>query len=189
MTTGQVVFLLEEPSMQSLLEELLPRLVPGWVKGEHFLCVKHEGKTDLDRSIPRKLASWRAPGTRFVVVRDNDNADCVALKQRLVALCAAAGRPDTVVRLVCQELESWYIGDLQALARAFPGNEIDTPAHRKRYVHPDEWRKPCVEVERLVPTFQKRSGAREMGRQLTPENNRSPSFKCFVTAVQALAGT
>ena len=102
---GRLVFLLEEPSMKHLLAGLLPRLVPGWVEGEHFLCVPHEGKSDLDRSVPRKLAAWQVPGDRFVVLRDNDAAACEEVKARLVKLCADSGRPDTLVRLACQELE------------------------------------------------------------------------------------
>jgi hypothetical protein len=63
---GRLVFLLEEPSMKLLLEGLLPRLMPGWVAGQHFLCVAHQGKSDLDLSIPRKLSAWQYPGDRFV---------------------------------------------------------------------------------------------------------------------------
>jgi hypothetical protein len=116
---GRLVFLLEEPSTKYLLDGLLPRLMPGWVAGQHFLCVPHEGKSDLDRSLPRKLAAWRVPGDRFVVLRDNDAAVCEDVKARLTRLCADSGRADTLVRLVCQELEGWYLGDLDALAQAF----------------------------------------------------------------------
>ncbi len=73
---SRVVFLLEEYSMKVLLEGLLPRLVPDLP----FICVSHEGKQDLARSIPRKLRAWREPGVRFCVIRDNDGADCRALK-------------------------------------------------------------------------------------------------------------
>lgn len=183
---GRVIFLLEEPSMKALLETLLPRVFPAWVPGQQFLCVPHEGKSDLDRSIPRKLSAWRIPGDRFVIVRDNDNADCVNLKQRLVALCESHGRPDTLVRLVCQELEAWYLGDLKALAEAFDMPKADTPALRKRFADPDTWQKPSVEVRRLVPAFQKGSGARQMGRYLSVDGNASPSFRAFLVGVQAL---
>ena len=150
---GRLVFLLEEPSMKILLDGLLPRLLPDTVEGQHFLCVPHEGKSDLDRSIPRKLSAWRIPGDRFVIVRDSDNADCIQLKARFQALCLANGRPETLVRLVCQELESWYVGDLQALALAFENPKLNTPALRKRFAAPDDWQKPSVEVKRLVPAF------------------------------------
>jgi hypothetical protein len=189
---SRIVFLLEEPSMKVLLEAWLPRVFPGWVAGEQFLCVPHEGKSDLDRSIPRKLSAWRMPGDRFVIVRDNDNADCVNLKQRLSSVCAGHGRPDTLVRLVCQELESWYLGDLQALAQAFGEPKVDTPAHRKRFANPDEWQKPSVEVKRLLPSFQKGSGARLMGQHLSIEHNESASCRVFLSGVrkvqQSMAG-
>lgn len=183
---GRIIFLLEEPSMKGLLEALLPRVFPGWVVGQHFLCLPHEGKSDLDRSIPRKLSAWRIQGDRFVGVRDNDNADCVDLKRRLAAMCAGHGRPDTLIRLVCQELEAWYLGDLKALAVAFDAPKADTPALRKRFDDPDSWQKPSVEVRRLVPAFQKGSGARVMGRHLSIEGNASASFRAFVSGVRRI---
>lgn len=184
---GRLIFLLEEPSMKALLDGLLPRLFPGWEPETHFKCVPHQGKSDLDASVPRKLNAWRIPGDRFVIVRDNDNAKCTDIKQRYLAICHAAGRPDTLVRLVCQELESWYIGDLQALAEAFDNPKLDTPAQRKRFTHPDEWEKPSAEVARLVPGFQKIGGARSMAQCLQVEGNRSRSFQVFVDGVRRVA--
>lgn len=184
---GRIVFLLEEPSMKILLDGLLPRLLPGTVEGQHFLCIPHEGKSDLDRSIPRKLSAWRIPSDRFVIVRDNDNANCIQLKARFQALCQANGRPETLVCLVCQELESWYVGDLQALAHAFENPKLNTPALRKRFAAPDDWQKPSVEVKRLVPAFQKGSGARAMAAYLSETRNVSRSFQVFVTGVRRIA--
>lgn len=185
---GRLIFLLEEPSMKHLLDGLLPRLFPGWEKDIHFLCVPHEGKSDLDRSIPRKLSAWRIPGDRFVIVRDNDNVDCVELKMRLLRLCAQSGRGDSLVRLVCQELEGWYLGDLSALAEAYEQPKLDSPAARKRFVEPDVWQKPSVELERMLPRFNKGSGARLMGQFLrTAENNRSKSYEVFVEGVRRVA--
>lgn len=184
---GRIVLLLEEPSMRALLDDWLPRIFPGWVEGEHFLCVPHEGKSDLDRSIARKLAAWRIAGDRFVVLRDNDGAGCMASKARLRVLCQQAGRPQTLVRLVCQELESWYLGDLAALAQALQAPKADTPAHRKRYADPDGWHKPSLEVKRLAPAFQKLSGARAMARHLGTQDNRSRSLHAFVVGLRRMA--
>ncbi|AVS63021.1 cytoplasmic protein [Paracidovorax avenae] len=184
---GRIIFLLEEPSMRVLLDDWLPRLFPGWRDGQHFQCIPHEGKSDLDRSIPRKLAAWRIPGDRFVIVRDNDNADCIDLKNKLRGLCTQGGRPETLIRIVCQELESWYLGDLAALAAAFDQPKVDTPAHRKRFIKPDDWQKPSAEVKRLVPSFQKSSGARAMAKHLRPETNHSKSLQTFVAGVRHMA--
>ena len=96
--------------MRVLLDGLLPRLFPYL----DFQCVPHEGKGDLERSIPRKLHAWREPGIRFAVVRDNDRGDCRALKKALLGLCETGGRPgrrsEPLIRIVCQELEAWYLG-------------------------------------------------------------------------------
>jgi hypothetical protein len=173
--------------MKALLSGLLPRLFPGLVDGQNFLCVEHQGKSDLDKSIPIKLRAWCVPDDRFVIVRDSDNANCVDLKARFVAMCRANGRPDTLVRLVCQELESWYIGDLAALAAAYPGQNVDTHHLRKRFVTPDAWQKPSLELARLVSGFQKNSGARALAQHLTKGGNRSHSFNVFVGGVCQLA--
>ena len=100
---SRIVFLLEERSMQVLLDGLLPRLFPDLP----FLWVPHEGKRDLELSIPRKLRAWREPGVRFAVIRDNDGGNCVQLKAALRQLCKAGSREDTLIRIACQELEAW----------------------------------------------------------------------------------
>ena len=91
---GRIIFLLEEPSMRVLLDAWLPRLFPGWAAGEHFLCIAHEGKSDLDRSIPRKLVAWGIPQDRFVIVRDNDNRQphlAVERAEHIQYICAGFG--------------------------------------------------------------------------------------------------
>lgn len=47
--------------MKDLLEGLLPRVFPNL----DFLCIPHRGKTDLERSIPRKLRGWGNPSDRY----------------------------------------------------------------------------------------------------------------------------
>lgn len=180
---SKLVFLLEEKSMAVLLEELLPRLLPSL----SFLCVPHEGKQDLEKSIPRKLKAWREPNVRFVVVRDNDGADCRLVKERLVAVCRSAGRDDVLVRVICQELEAWYLGDLQALATAFNDDTLPALANKERFRAPDTVVSPSRALQEEVPAFQKVSGARLMGQHMTL-NNRSPSFQVFVAGVRGLIG-
>ena len=180
---GRIVLLLEEPSMKELLDGLLPRLFPGLT----FQCVPHEGKSALDKSLPRKLRAWREPGVRFVVVRDNDNACCTGVKEDLVQKCQDSGREDTLVRLVCQELESWYIGDLAAIAAAYPESRFDTPANHHRYMNPDKWHKPSVELERSIPDFQKLEGARRMAKHLSAHSNLSHSYNVFLSGLFRVA--
>lgn len=179
---GPVVFLVEEDSMKLLLEGLLPRIHPELP----FVCLSHQGKLDLDRSIPRKLKAYRTPGARFVVLRDQDHADCFALKRRLRQTCIEAGREDAVVRIACRELEAWYIGDLEALEAAFGLSGIAALAKKARFRDPDSVTNPSAEIRKLVPGFRKMSGARRMAAALRPERNRSRGFRHLMTAIDRL---
>jgi len=184
---GRIVFLLEEPSMKALLDCLLPRVFAGWSAGIHFLCIRHEGKDDLRKSIPRKLRAWQGDNDRFVVLQDQDKDDCAILKQSLQALCSQSGRADTLVRIVCQELEAWYIGDLDALSREYGNASLRHKRSRKGFRDPDSIDKPSLVLEKLLPAFQKVSAARRMGTKISVESNRSKSFGTFITGVQRVA--
>ena len=169
--------------MKALLDGLLPRLFPDLP----FLCLAHEGKRDLEKSIPRKLRAWRVPGDRFVVLRDNDGGDCIALKRRLVELCRRDHRRDVLVRIICQELEAWYLGEPDALADAFGRKRLRRLGNRARYRDPDAIRRPSDAVGERILDFQKISGARRLARHLTRERNRSASFHALMRGIEALA--
>ena len=169
--------------MRALLDGLLPRLFPGLL----FQCVPHEGKADLERSVPRKLRGWREPGVRFAVVRDNDGGDCHALKDNLRGLCQAGHRDDTLIRIACQELEAWYLGEPDALAEAFGREALRNIGERARFRDPDSVVRPSDAVEQLVPEFQKVSGARRMAQHLTRERNRSTSFQVLMAGIETVA--
>jgi len=177
---SRMVFLLEERSMKIMLEALLPRFFPDMP----FLCVAHEGKQDLEKSIPRKLRAWCEPGARFVVIRDNDGGDCHELNNRLKNLCETSGRSDALVRIACQELEAWYIGDAKALADAFDNELLRNIGKKASYRNPDTIQQPSREMAKLVPAFQKVSGARRMGCTLSRHDNRSRSFQVFMDGVE-----
>ncbi len=180
---SRIVFLLEEYSMKVLLDGLLPRLFPGL----GFLCVPHEGKQDLEKSIPKKLRGWREPGVCFVIIRDQDAEDCIEIKRRLVDLCAMHSERQTLVRICCQELEAWYLGEPPAMARAFGKENLATISAKARFRNPDAVTRPSDEIVKLVPEFQKVSGARIMAKWLTRDGNSSQSFKTLVEGIAKLS--
>lgn len=168
--------------MKDLLDNFLPRLFPELC----FRCISYQGKQDLDRNIIQILRSWNDPGIRFVIVRDNDGGDCHALKERLRQLCREGRRPDTLIRIVCQELEAWYLGDPGAMADAFDDEKLRNIGRQARFRNPDIIAKPSDDVKKLVPAFQKTSGARQMAQHLTREGNRSHSFAVFLNGIAGL---
>lgn len=183
---GRVVFLLEDPSMKEFLLEYLPRLIPGWEHGQHFLLIEYHGKSDLDGNIRTKLKKWTEPGVCFVIVRDTDGADCLALKETLRGRCDGLGR-EALIRLICQELEAWYLGDSAALQSAYPQAKKAILSLAKRHPDPDVCRKPSRELKQFIPEFQKRDAARRLGRLLHYRNNRSASLRVFSQGVERLA--
>jgi hypothetical protein len=180
---SRLVFLVEERSMAEFLNV--------WLNREHpnlkFLCVPHEGKRDLLQSIPRKLRAWNEPGAHFAVIIDNDNGNCEELKTEILASCRKSGRADALIRIACQELEAWYLGDPEALAAAFREPKLLERLRRARFRDPDALQRPSDELARLVPAFQKVSGARAVAAHIDRARNRSPSFKVFAAGIDQIA--
>ena len=178
----RLVFFLEESSMEVFLEEFLSRNFPQL----EFLFVVFDGAKDLELSFHRKLRHWRIPGDRFVVVRDNDGGDCYSRKKKLSDLCSEAGREDVLVRIVCQELEAWYLGDLDALADAYDDPSVLKYKEKAKFRNPDSISRPADQVGKFVERLSKRDAARRLGRVIDVESNRSNSLRVFVEGVRRL---
>ena len=163
--------------MKILLEGLLPHFCPGL----QFACIAHEGKQDLERSIPGKRQNWQEPGVRFVIMRDDDKADCRDLKARRANLCVQGGRSDAWVRIVCQELAGWHLGEPDALAAVYGNEPLRDRQGKARYRQPDAVAHPAQERRRLIPGFGKFGCARRRAQALTEAGNRSSSYKSLPT--------
>lgn len=179
-----VVFMLEEPSAQDFLMEIAPKLIPQSVHLHYWVF---EGKQDLEKQLGRKMRRWLRPNTRFVVMRDQDSADCVAVKSRLRLLCVKAGRQDAIVRIACRELESFFIGDWHAVAEAYAQPRLALLSRQAKYRNPDVFGSPSRELSRLLPGYQKRDGARRISQALDPSRNRSTSFQTLYYTLRTIA--
>jgi len=77
-------FLLEEPSMESVLKEILPKILPPEYKyNENYFLHPHSGKSHLQKSIPRKMKvfSHFHEKTIHIILHDQDTNDCKILKE------------------------------------------------------------------------------------------------------------
>jgi len=201
----EFVFFLEEPSAAAMLRGLVPRLFSGAhvqhpsddqrqylvaADGELIAMVRYivfEGKQDLERQLEWKLRGYRTPGARFVVLRDQDSEDCHEVKKRLLGMCRQAGRADSLVRIACCELESWYLADLLAVERALNLSGISTRQGRAKYRDPDRLVNAKEELRRLTKNrYQPVSGSREIGPHLDIDNLRSCSFGVLVRGLRKL---
>ena len=166
--------------MKIFLENYLPRLFSDI----DYLCIAHEGKQDLEKSIPRKLKAIK--DSVFIVVRDNDSAECSIIKTRLQHLCGEAGHPDTLVRIVCQELESWYLGAPDVLADVYENPKLKDIGRKAKYRNPDTLGSPSLEILKLIPRFGKVDGARRIASvmSLQESDNSSHSFRVFISGLR-----
>ena len=181
----KLVFLLEEPSMKYLLDEILPRILPENIT---FQTDPHKGKRDLELSIPRKLRGWNEPGDiRFVILHDQDNKDCIELKRQLFEICQKNTDRPFLIRISCQELESWYFGDLNALAQAYQKPNLLQLSRQRKYRVPDAIPMPKEVLRKKLPEHQQISGAKNVAPFMVIERNSSVSFQQFVQGVRRIA--
>lgn len=178
-----LVFFLEEPSARELLKGLLPRLLPDSIDCQY---VVFEGKQALEKRLPKLLRAWQQPGTLFVVMRDQDSGNCIQIKNNLSAKCAGANKPNTLVRIACRELESFYLGDLAAVAQAVGPGNLAQHQNKAKYRDPDLLVGPATELKKLAPNYQKVAGSRAIGPLLDIDHNHSRSFNALIHGIRRL---
>lgn len=176
-----LVIFTEEPSMKKALEHILTKLGIHGCK-----IIAHQGASDLEKSLPRKLKAWRDPQARFLILRDNDRGDCRSRKNKLLGIAKDAGRADRCkVRIVCQELEAWFIGDWQALEASRHFSRV--VPRRLKTCDPDQLAKPADELKKLKRGYGKITGADTIAPHLDLDRNRSASFNATIATIREMA--
>lgn len=200
--------LVEGKSEEKLLKRWLPRFLPD---GHTFKVYPHRGKGRLAGNLskapdPRKQglldqlpAKLRAFGKslnsetdRVLVLVDMDDSNCMILKSGMLNLLNhCEHKPVVLFRIAIEETEAFYLGDREAIKKAFPKAKL---SKLDSYVQDSI----CGTWE----YFQKVIGAKSedkvgwaeaMGSYLTikwkgKRANKSRSFQNFCKALLKLAG-
>ena len=188
----RIEILTEEPSMQAVLENILPKILPNdWVLGVNYFIRAHEGKTDLQKSIPQKIkvfSHYHEPAG-VIVIHDQDANDCKELKIKLSELCRINGNCAVLIRIACRELEAWYLGDMLAIQKAYPNFKAEKYSRKAKFRNPDNLN-AADEFQKILPEFQKIASARAISQhlQLDLDNNKSESFKQFLLGIDKFFG-
>lgn len=182
-----VEILVEEPSMENVLNIILPQILPdGYELGVNCFVRPHQGKTDLQKSIPTKVTAYQHfPSTvRLIVIQDQDSNDCVVLKQGLIDLIQAQNlyQPH-LVRIACKELENWYLGDMQAIEAVYPTFKAKTHQRKAKYRHSDNIF-GADDLERQIKDFSKGYASKNIPKNMILDKNTSPSFNHLISGVQ-----
>ena len=199
--------LVEGPSEAAFLRGWFPRFLP-----RHALTViQHRGKGRLPGEpssrpdprreglldqLPAKLRAYGRvldPATdRILVFLDLDDDDCGELKERLLrTLEDCDPRPFVLFRIAIEETEAFYLGDPQAIKKAFPQANL---RKLRSYVQDSicgTWEifRDIVGARgedkvRWAELMAPHLGVEWRGRAANP----SPSFRQFCLALRRLAG-
>ena len=190
-------FLVEEASLESALTQILPKILPSTVT---YKIHAFRGKTDLLAKLPNRLKgyqAWLPPDWKIVILIDEDREDCLKLKQQLEIMAISSGlitksscQKDksfqVLNRIVVEELEAWFFGDVEAIRQAYPKVSPNL-ATQKKYREPDAIKGGTWEaLERVLRNagyhqggLEKYKASSEISKYMNPESNLSKSFKVF----------
>ncbi len=196
-------FLIEERSTEVALANLVRKILPD----TECLVYFHpfHGKPDLLKKLPERLRAyknWIADDQVIIVMLDRDSDDCRELKTRMEKIAVEAGlktrssSPDQfqlINRIVVEELEAWFFGDMKAINKAYPS----VPANldkKARFRDPDAIRGGTSEqLEKLLKGtrehrnwLKKSLAACEISKHMDPDRNRSKSFQVFRDALRSI---
>jgi len=189
----QIVFLVEGTTDKIVIESLMQNLMKGLLTRISVVCIPHQGKTSLKKSIPRKLGSWENPDARFIIVHDQDGNDCYRLKEELRDACGGVARPGVFIRIACKSLEAWYWGDLEAVAKAYSKFQPGRVKNKALYRVPDDIVNPYGELKKVLLSCcgdDVEAEKMQMARKIAPHlrvdgKNESQSFQAFFKSVEA----
>jgi hypothetical protein len=178
----------EERSMEFFLRALLPRILPsGFELDVNCFIRPHEGKSDLKRSLSKKVKAFPhfSQPVKLLIIHDQDSNECKVLKASLISECSNIKSGDFLVRIACKELENWYLGDFGSIETVYPDIRISGLTRKAKFRNPDRLN-GSEEMNILIRHFSKSHASRELGRIINIENNNSPSFNCLITGIAKL---
>ncbi len=193
-------FLLEEPSAEKVLRNILPSIVTG---NHTFKCIVFQGKYDLLKKLPARLRAykrWIPENYRIIVLVDRDQENCTELKSKLNRFAAESGLLcrstasgaffQVLNRIAVEEIEAWFFGDPEAIRLAFP--KIAVFENKAQYRNPDDIVNTWEMLEKLLQQkgyhrtgLRKGDAANAISVHMQPLKNKSKSFQVFWDGVSA----
>jgi len=176
----------EEPSMKVTIEHVLRIL---GVDNRAVRIISFDGVGNMEKDLPAQLrAVAKNAAAKVLVLRDNDNGNCTVHKQRLSSMVRQAQLENrSRVRIVCQMLEAWFIGDTEALESS---RHLKKPVPKRlRKCNPDVQANPKAELRKLREGYTEITGAKAISPHLKLGRNRSKSFTHTIQAIRDLTQT
>ncbi len=183
--------LVEELSAKIFLDIFLSKLLGN----EHtFKVHSFAGKNRLISKLEQRLRAykhWLPNNYKIVILVDQDNDDCIELKQKLKYIVERTSLSNSVlIRIAIEELEAWYFGDMEALQKVYP--KLPNITRRRGYRNPDEIKGGTWEaLDRFLQEYgysklSKLKIAELIAPHIHLERNKSHSFRVFCEGIRKL---
>lgn len=191
----KIVFLLEEESVKAMLEEIVPKINPNL----ELYYINFKGKQKFKKRFVNKIKYfYNDPNknTTFIVLLDKDSSDCKQLKNKLQEkLNSGIGQRQNqyfydnkkvYIRIVCSELESFFLGDLQAVGKAYSKGKLSNFQQKEKFRNPDNLTNAKEELKKLVNYSSYIDGSRKISSYMDINNNQSTSFNLLIKTIQEI---
>jgi len=180
----------EEASIKKVFDVLLPKMLPEDV---FFQVYPHQGKQDLEKALKTSLPTIsKIPGSKVLITIDQDSEDCLDVKNNIQELVNGNCHCEYMIRILCKELESWFLGDLEAIGQAYPRFKPEQYQNKAEIRNVDRITTPNKYLLRVIPEYSHRDSlpkltvAELISPFLEPSRNRSRSFSNTISAIKKL---
>lgn len=181
----------EEPSAKILFDTILPSVLSN--QNVTYRIYPHQGKQDLERALKTTLPHIsKIPYSKILITRDQDSSGCIELKQKLESLIKNTCQCEYRIRIVCKELEAWFLGDLKAIQLAFPRFKPEQYQSKADFKNVDAIINPNHYLLKIIPEYKGKSNLPklETAERISPfldlEHNQSSSFNHTLNAIKEL---
>lgn len=180
----------EEPSARNVFEAILPKLLPDNIS---FRIYDHQGKKDLEQALKKTIPSIsKVPGSVILITRDQDEADCKEIKRDINKLIKTNCCCPYLIRIICHELESWFLGDLYAISYAFPRFKPENFQNKAEFRDVDKISYSKEYLLRIIPEYSDRNRlpvletSEKIAQYLRLDSNSSKSFNNTISGIKKL---
>ncbi|MHC5820678.1 MAG: DUF4276 family protein, partial [Nostoc sp.] len=103
-------------------------------------------------------------------------------------LCQQAGKPEAMIRIICHELESWFLGDLTAIEKAYglKPQSLNKKQDQNKFRYPDRLNSAKEELRKLVPEYYPGTHSKAIAPYLSLTENKSRSFQVFLDGINKI---
>jgi Domain of unknown function (DUF4276) len=183
--SAEIIFLVEGQSDKIFVELIASSLIDAKIGYQIFAF---NGKSDLQSKLKRRIQGWENKNAAFLVLRDKDQGDCIKVKRRLLDEIPQNNARTVKVRIACHELESWLLGDMEAIAAAYNRPNIANLQTKAKFRAPDALANAKQELQRIVGDgFGEIDAVRRITPNLIESRNKSESYHQFTQAVRDLS--